>query len=321
MGNDARDYCDRVQGSKQGETGRGTVLQCLVAAGCPFRHGKWPPCFRHAERWSGPVMKRQRISPIWRLLALQRWLTGQSPVDEARLIHRDRNLAVAWLPGTSTRLVLVFISIRPEALHPDVLEFRGVASDHGNNHVLFINDRERSWYSAPGQRDRIARIVSRFVAAHGISETWAIGNSMGGYGAILFSHQLRISKVVAFVPQLLMTPEVLSLPNWADFVAPIRDGVEPDLVPIIAAADCRFHIVTGDRFDDDILHMGHLRKTLADASKVRIVVTPGQGHLVARWLKDQGQLAKLVAALWTGNRQALEDCSRALPQPLDLTLA
>lgn len=266
-------------------------------------------------------MKRQRISPIWRLLALQRWLKGHAPVDEAQLIHRDRDLAVAWLPGSSTRLVLVFISIRPEALHPEVLEFRGVASDQGRNHVLFINDRERSWYSAPGQRDRIAGIVSRFVAENGISETWAVGNSMGGYGAILFSDRLGISKVVAFVPQLLMTPEVLALPNWADFVAPIRDGVEPDLVPIIAAADCRFHIVTGDRFNDDILHMGHLRKTFADASKVRIVVAPGQSHYIARWLKNQGQLARLVAALWADNRQDLEDCSRALPQPLDLTLA
>ena len=266
-------------------------------------------------------MKRQRISPVWRLFALRRWLTGQAPVGEAQLIHRDRDLAVAWLPGSSARLMLVFISIRRGALHPDRLEFWGVASDRGRNHVLFINDRERSWYSRPGQRERIQRIVGRFVAERGIDTIWSIGNSMGGYGAILFSDRLRISKVVAFVPQLLMTPEVLAQPNWADYVAPIRDEVERDLVPIIAAADCRFHIVTGDRFDDDILHMGHLRKTLPDAPQVRIVIVPGQSHYVARWLKEQGQLAKLVAALWAGDRQGLEDCSKALPRPLDLTRA
>lgn len=266
-------------------------------------------------------MKRQRISPVWRLMALRRWLTGQAPTDEARLIHRDRGLAVAWLPGRSARLVLVFISIRHKALHPVTLEFRGVASDQGRNHVLFINDRERSWYSVPGLRDRIAEIVRHCVAEHGIEEIWAIGNSMGGYGAILFSDRLRISQVVAFVPQLLMTKELLAKPNWAAYVAPIRERVERDLIPIIAAADCRFHIVTGDRFADDILQMGHLRKTLSDAPQVRIVIAPGQSHYVARWLKDQGQLAKLVTALWAGDRQGLEDCSRALPQPLDLTLA
>jgi hypothetical protein len=266
-------------------------------------------------------MKRQRISPVWRFQALQRWLSGHAPANEARLIHRDQDLAVAWLPGSSTRLVLVFISIRYEALHPEVLEFRGIASDNGRNHVLFINDRERSWYSAPGQRDRIAKLVRRFAASHGIEEIWSIGNSLGGHGAILFCDLLPISKAVAFVPQLLMTPEVLARPNWANFVAPIRDGVERDLIPIMAAADCRFHIVTGDRFADDLLHMGHLRRTLPDAPKVRIVTAPGQSHYVAKWLKEQGQLAKLVTALWAGDRQGLEDCSKALPQPLDLTLA
>jgi len=266
-------------------------------------------------------MKRQRISSIWRLMALRRRLTGQAPLDEARLIHRERDLAMVWLPGRSTKLVLVFTSIRREALHPDRLEFRGVASDQGRNHVLFINDRERSWYSVPGLRDRIAEIVRHCVAEHGIEEIWAIGNSMGGYGAILFSDRLRISQVVAFVPQILMTPEMLAQPNWANYVAPIREGVERDLVPIMATADCRFHIVTGDRFADDILQMGHLRNTLPDAPQVRIVIAPGQSHYVARWLKNQGQLASLVSALWAGDRRGLEDCSKALPQPLDLTLA
>lgn len=266
-------------------------------------------------------MKRQRISPVWRLLALRRWLTGQAPVGEAQLIHRDRDLAVAWLPGSSARLVLVFISIRHGALHPDRLEFWGVASDRGRNHVLFINDRVRSWYSRPGQRDRIAGVVRRFVAEHGIDTIWSIGNSMGGYGAILFSDRLRISKVIAFVPQLLMTPEVLAQPNWADYVAPIGDEVERDLIPIMAAADCRYHIVTGDCFADDILHMGHLRKALPDDPKIRIVSAPGQSHYIARWLKEQGQLARLVAALWAGDRQTLEDCSKALPHPLDLSRA
>jgi pimeloyl-ACP methyl ester carboxylesterase len=266
-------------------------------------------------------MKRQGISPIWRLQALQRRLTRTDSLDDARLIHRDRDLAIAWQPGSSTRLVLVFISIRPGALHPGQLEFWSIASDHGRNHVLFINDRERSWYSAPGLRERIADEVRRFVARHGIEEIWSIGNSLGGYGAILFCDRLPISKVVAFVPQLFMSKEALAQPNWANYVAPIREGVERDLIPIMAAADCRFHIVTGDRFADDLLHMEHLRKMLPDAPKVRIVTAPGQSHYVAKWLKDHGQLAKLVTALWAGDRQGLEDCSKALPQPLDLTLA
>lgn len=265
-------------------------------------------------------MKRQRISLVWWTYAIRRWCTGRAPESEARLIHREPDLAVAWLPGRTSRLVLVFISIRRAALHPNKLEFRGIASDEGRNHVLFINDRERSWYSEPGKRDRIEAVVRRFMLEHGIQTVWSMGNSMGGYGAILFADRLPISKVVAFVPQILMTDAVIDQPDWTANRPNIRPTVERDLTPIIASADCIFHVVTGDAYADDRIHFGHLRQRLADARNVKIVIAPGQGHGVADWLKKQGQLARLVAALWSEDRPALEDCSKAIERPLDLTL-
>ncbi len=266
-------------------------------------------------------MKPQGISPVWRLQTLRRWLTGPASNAEPRLIHRDPDLAVAWIPGTSKRLVLVFFSISRKALHPDWLEFKDAASDNGHNHVLVINDRERSWYSMPGQRDRIARIVRQFISKHAIETVWSIGNSMGGHGAILFSSLLPISSVVAFVPQILMTKSVTDREVWNAHRPRIRKAVEPDLTPIMAAAECRFNIVTGDRHHDDPIHFAHVRKQLPNASNVKFVVAPGQKHSVYKWLDSQGKLTNVIAALWAGDRQELEDCSRALPQPLDLSLA
>lgn len=259
-------------------------------------------------------MKRQRISPVWWAYSLRRWLTGLAPASEARLIHRERDLSVAWLPGSTARLVLVFTSLQRAALHPDKLEFRGVASDHGRNHVLFITDRDRGWYSTPGKRERIEAVVRRFLSEHDIRTVWSMGNSMGGYGAILFSDQLPVSKVVAFVPQILIAGD------WTAKWPSIKDSVECDLTPIIAGSDCVFHIVTGDAYANDQIHFNHLRRTLADAAHVKFVIAPGQGHDVAAWLKKQGQLAPLVSALWAGDRKALEACSRAIERPLDLTL-
>lgn len=266
-------------------------------------------------------MRTQQISPVWRLHALRRWLTGPVSATEPRLIHRDRDLAVAWIPGTSSRLVLVFFSISRKALHPDRLEFHAAASDNGHNHVLVINDRERSWYSMPGQRDRIARIVRRFMGKHAIETVWSIGNSMGGHGAILFSGLLPISSVVAFVPQILMAKSVTDREVWNAHRPRIRHEVEPDLTPIMAAADCMFNIVTGDKHFDDPIHLAHIRKQLPTARNVKIVVVPGQKHSVYKWLDAHGNLADVIAALWAGDRLALENCSRALPQPLDLSLA
>ncbi|OZA09010.1 MAG: hypothetical protein B7Y02_12150, partial [Rhodobacterales bacterium 17-64-5] len=251
-------------------------------------------------------MKRQGISPAFYIRAMRRWLAGPASAAEPRLIHRDQDLAVAWVPGTSTRLVLVFFSINRKPLHPDRLEFQAAASDNGRNHVLVINDRERSWYSMPGQRDRIVRVVRQFMARHGIETVWSIGTSMGGHGAILFSGVLPISNVVAFVPQVLMTRAVTDRLVWNAHRPRLRSGVEQDLTPIMAAADCSFNIVTGDKHHDDPIHLAHIRKQLPDAGNVRIVVVPGQKHNVCNWLETQGKLADLIAALWAGDRLALD---------------
>ena len=266
-------------------------------------------------------MKRQGISPVWWVQSLRRWLTGHAPSDQARVIHRDGDLAVAWLPGTTKRLVLVFTSINRKPLHPNRLEFRANASDQGQNHVLFINDRRWSWYSRPGLRDKIAGLVRKVIAAQGIETVWSIGNSMGGCGAILFRDRLPISKVVAFVPQILLRDEVIDRPTWAANRHRIMPKVERDLTPIMAAKGTEFNLVYGDSDEDDQIQLGHLRQRLPDASHVRIVIVPGQKHDVARWLKAQGQLAGLTSALWTGDRTALEGISRRLETPLDLTLA
>ena len=266
-------------------------------------------------------MKRQGISPVWWVQALRRRLTGPAPAGQARMIHRDGDLAVAWLPGATKRLVLVFTSITRKPMHPNRLEFRAIASDQGRNHVLFINDRHWSWYSRPGLRERIAGLVRKVVATQGIETVWSIGNSMGGYGAILFRDRLPISRVVAFVPQILMRDEVIDRPNWSANRHRITAGVERDLTPIMAAGGTRYNLIYGDMDDDDPIHLGHLRQHLPDASHVRIVIVPGQTHTVAAWLNAKGQLANVAAALWAGDRLGLDAISNALETPLDLVLA
>jgi len=266
-------------------------------------------------------MRPQRISPVWWVLALRRWLRGHAPEGEPRLIHRDPDSAIVWLPGRSDRLVVVFLGIQGKRLRPNRLEFSDIAWDQGRNNVLFVTDRHRSWYSRPDQRERIAKVIRRFAAAKGFNTLWSMGGSMGGYGAILFAGLLPISQVVAFVPQVLMTEEVICRPVWAINRPNITDAVVRDLVPVIAGTKARINILYGDRDEDDLIHFGHLRRTLPASELVRIVIAPGQTHKVAPWLKAQGQLGRVVAALWAGDRRELEDCSKALERPLDLALA
>jgi pimeloyl-ACP methyl ester carboxylesterase len=266
-------------------------------------------------------IRHRRISPAWRYRAMLRHLSLRPAPDEPRLILRDRDLAVAYLRGRSTRLVLVFVSILTGRLHPDQMEFLGSASQRGQNHVLFICDRHHSWYSRPGIRQRIADLVRAVAREHGIETIWSIGNSMGAYGAILFSESLPISRVVAFVPQLLLDDWVISQDMWALYRPNIQDGVVRDLIPIMAAPDREFRLVVGDSDPDDTIHLAHLRQALPDAAHIGIVVVRGQQHQVARWLKAKGQLLPLIKALWDDDPALLGDCARQLGPELDLTLA
>jgi pimeloyl-ACP methyl ester carboxylesterase len=266
-------------------------------------------------------VSRQIISPVWYLQALRRWLTGHAPADEPRLIYSDPTVAAVWLPGQTTRLIVVFQSARRRSLKEKRLDFRAMAWDHGRNHVLFVSDRRKSWYSRPGQRERITGLIRQFAARHGVETIWAVGSSMGGYGAILFSNRVPFSQVIAFVPQLLITDAVTSGANWARNRPNITVEVERDLVPILASTSCRVHLVYGDQDADDLIHLNHLRQTLPDSPNVKLVLAPGKDHGIAPWLNAQGQLAQFATALWTGDRQALEECSMKLDTPLDLSLA
>lgn len=266
-------------------------------------------------------MTRQRISPVWWALALRRWLVGGAPEGEPRLIHRDPDSAIAFVPGRSDCLVVVFLGVQNKRLRPRKLDFKDIAWDQGRRNVLFVTDRHSGWYSRPGQRERIAGVIRDFAARHGFGSIYAMGGSMGGYGAILFSGLLPFEKVIAFVPQLLMTEAVISQPVWYRHRDSVTNHVVRDLVPVLARATGQVTIIYGDRDPDDRIQLDHLRRTLPNGSKVRVVIAPGQAHKVAPWLKAQGLLERFVAAVWSGERQPLEDCSKALETPLDLTWA
>lgn len=225
-----------------------------------------------------------------------------------RTLLSDREVLITWLPGQSRTLVLVFAGQGAARRGRDRLEFPDVASAQGRNHVLFISDLARSWYSRPGLCERIAGVVRGFMATHGIVDVAALGNSMGGFGAILFCKYLPIANVAAFVPQISMVNEVIDGPLWASSRARITDAVEKDLGPILSGSRCRFSLVYGDHDEDDNIH----RARVPLAGNVEVLVIRGCDHKVARWIKDRGMLPQIARAMLTGDRAAFDTCRLAL---------
>ena len=224
---------------------------------------------------------------------------------------RDRELTITWLPGRTDRMLLSFAGMGPaRGRRRKALEFASIAGE-GGHHVLFITDMRRSWYSRPGLRARIVREVEAIVRRETIHDLRAIGNSMGGYGAILFAADLPISHAAAFVPQIVMTPEVLAMPQWNGVRRAIGDTVERHLGPIMLSAPTRFAVVFGDQDIDDRIHVSHLPQ----AANINVLTLQGRDHKVARWLKEQGALHDLASAMLDGNTARIDHFRTRLNPP------
>lgn len=89
-------------------------------------------------------------------------------------------------------------------------EFFRLASGIGTKKV-FVRDLDRAWYHR-GVRglgssiDEVANGLAEVLAAAGAHRVVAVGNSAGGYAALLFGRLLGLDEVHAFSPQTFLGP-------------------------------------------------------------------------------------------------------------------
>ncbi len=213
------------------------------------------------------------------------------------VLSQDDELLIKWLPGTSRHLVLAFTGIRHQLGGLPMDEFIGTASDNASNHVLFISDLKRSWYSSARLMDKIVEAVTGFIAKHNIANTVAIGNSMGGYGAILFAELLPVSKVVAFVPQVSMHPDVLLETRWIKHRPYFGAELPPSLAPVIARSKAYFFLFFGVNSEADAAHAALLSKQ----PRLSLFMLQNCGHDVGAFLKNAGLLTPVFADIFNAN--------------------
>jgi hypothetical protein len=118
------------------------------------------------------------------------------------------------LPGTGPDAVVSFSGIGSQPGLEPRFEFIQSCSLGGSNHVIVVRDMRRTWYSKPGLVDAIHQSVRAFAEGLAIRHLLGVGNSMGGYGAILFAPLLGFRQTVAFVPQFSMHPDVVAEQRW-----------------------------------------------------------------------------------------------------------
>lgn len=215
--------------------------------------------------------------------------------SEPIVLKSDDKLMIRWLPGNSARLILAFTGVQHRLGGLPLDEFIGTASDDATNHVLFISDMKRSWYSSKTLVRRIVRAVKAFVAEHGIRETYAIGNSMGGYGAIRFSTLLPVQKVVAFSPQISMHPATILETRWPKFRTHFGADIPFSLRAQILRSKANFFLFFGNQSAADL----DQARLLPQHQRVTTRFIRECGHDTAAFLKKAWILSPLLHTIFT----------------------
>ena len=188
---------------------------------------------------------------------------------------------------------------------PPVFEFaRSLASVPVN--TIFVRDHAAAWYhrgvaGVGPDIDSVADHLRTITAT--ATEVVMVGNSAGGFGALLFGALLGW-EVHAFTPQTFIDPglrEVHDDKRWENYVRALgvdMDAAYSDLLPVLAASNGRFHVYYPSDNRIDAVHA----ERLGSLQQVTLHGSEYAGHGLVKALRASGWLGSFVDALVSGAR-------------------
>jgi hypothetical protein len=208
-------------------------------------------------------------------------------------------------PGgpTNGSLVVSFTGIGAGSDVVQTEEFAGTAA-RGGRSVLFVTDKRRSWYNAPGLYEKIVGQLRPHLAHGGPVVT--LGNSMGGFGALLFAAPLGARTALAFGPQASVSPRIIPQETrWRELTA--------------AIGDFRFEQISdhlGEAAEHFVLHGSggkdaYQIEAFRPRANLHHYVLAGGRHNIAAELKQAGRLSPLIEAAVAGDRPGFDALARA----------
>lgn len=227
-------------------------------------------------------------------------MTDVRPIET---VFEDGALMLRWLPGRARRLVVVFTGAQEGFGGQPLDEFAGSASDKGDNKVLFVTDRLASWYAAPGLWQRIVHLIKGLCRDEGVEEVVTLGNSMGGYGAILLPRDVPVRRAIAFSPQLTVDPKLSGDTRWPDIPARWGDTPAHNLAETIAGTRTQYYLTAGAACPEDVAHLN----LAPDLKRVHRWILPRGRHNLAAALKSAGLLHDVIHAILRGRKTRVDN--------------
>lgn len=226
-------------------------------------------------------------------------------MDQERT-NENRSPVLEELRPGARRLYFLFGGINSRVGMPQFEFYR--SAQILDEHKIFLRDFSQSWYQRglPGiaaDPFELGEYLKSRIAELAPEQVTFVGNSMGGFAAILFASMLGTGRAIAFAPQT--------------FISPGRRLAARDfrwtrqLLPTYAATAFRPHLydlpsALGKRLSRpsaiDIYYSRHERldalhaETLAGLESVQLHPRDVGGHMLVRHLRDTGALADVLRA-------------------------
>lgn len=183
-------------------------------------------------------------------------------------------------------------------------EFGGVISEI-KAHKVFVRDQYQAWYhqGVQGSENSLGALYARLVDIRDEMQprrVVTIGNSCGGFAALLFGSLMGAAQVHAFAPQTYIGPWRRLFTRdfrWSREMLRLHLLVRPkcrcyDLRPVLTLTDANCHIYYSLSDAMDVRHA----ERLVSVTGVQLHPYEMGGHELVRQMRDSGELARIVEA-------------------------
>lgn len=211
--------------------------------------------------------------------------------SDYKVAYDSDHMAILYTPGKIGRCIVSFTGVG-HALGGIDLQTPEFSRSETADTKVFVIDKSRSWGNSLDwvELKNCVRDLSQG------SEIITVGNSMGGFLALLAAKPLGASRALAFVPQWSVDANIMPTEiRWGEYRKNISLFHHPDLSN---AFDCKtdFTVFFGSN-PMDKCHMDKFPKSLRN---LKIFHIHGGDHNVAKFLKERDLLYPLISKSITG---------------------
>ena len=145
--------------------------------------------------------------------------------------------------------------------------------------IIFIRDITRSWFN-----NLDIKLIKKFINKKRIN--FAIGYSMGGFNAIIFSTLFKVRKVIAFSPQFSIHPKISKDKSFLNYASRIKEWKYPQLK---FSENTDYLLI----FGDSSLEKYHA-SLIPEKKNIRIVLIKDCDHQSIKKIKRSRKMYKLI---------------------------